>query len=209
MAHSILDEATRRTARSWNADGIQELALGSFFLLLGALAGLPYSLPQATSLAWRIPLLVAMTVAGLLLGRAIWAAKRVIVFPRGGYAVPRRPSTRRVFLHSAVVGLLTGCLSGWLASGRPLAATLWVSVITGGAIGALYVLLGCGGPRGIIALAIAAVAAVAARKFFGLPLGPAAAVGLTVLGLSSALAGAAALRRYVVRHPVVIDGGQE
>jgi hypothetical protein len=209
MSDSILDEAARRASRSWNADGIQELALGSFFLLLGTLAGLPYSFPQAASPAWRIPLLVAMMVAGLLLGRAIWAVKRAVVFPRGGYSLPRRPSNRRVMLQGATVGILAGCVSASLANGKPLVDALWLSMIAGGAIGALYVLVGCGGLRGIVALAIATIAAFAARKLFGLPPGPAGAVGLTALGLFSALAGAAALWRYIARHPVAVDGGQE
>jgi hypothetical protein len=106
-----------------------------------------------------------------------------------------------VFAHSAIVGLLTGCLSSWLSIGRPLDAALWTSTITGAAIGALYVLGGWGSSRGIVALVIAAATAVAAREFFALPLGPVAAIGLTALGLSSALAGAAALLRYVKRHP--------
>ena len=103
MAQDQIEDALRRPARYWMDDGIVEIMMGLFALLVGL----------AACCQAHLLVVLAVLLASPFLLRSIPVFKRHLTFPRTGYIAPRRPGmfVRRVI---PVAGVVVTSLVFWL-----------------------------------------------------------------------------------------------
>lgn len=98
LAVGQIEDALTRHDRSWMADGIVEIVLGSFWLLWGLIVVLPLIFHDRTLVELRLVLLLSsMGAMPFVLRRAIRGWKERMSFPRTGYVeLQQRPSRWKV-----------------------------------------------------------------------------------------------------------------
>jgi hypothetical protein len=192
MAKDWIEDLIRRPARYWMDDGIVEIMLGLFFLLVGLAAC--YQAHPLISLA------VLFTSPFLL--RSIPAIKRRLTFPRTGYIAARR---RGVFVRRVVpvAGAVVPFLVMWLWRAANLSRFDTLLPLTGGVvIGLLFWRAGLSlGLARFCALGCIITAAGTVVALMRLPLRFAFGVLLVVEGSASVVSGLFVLRSYLKAHP--------
>lgn len=192
MAQDRIEDALRRPARYWMDDGIVEIMLGLFALLVGLAACY-----QAHPL---LPLAVLFASPFLL--RSIPAIKRRLTFPRTGYIAPRRPGVfvRRVV---PVAGTAVPFLVMWLWRAADLSRFDTLVPLAGGVVfGFLFWRTGLSlGLARFCALGCIVAAAGTIVALMRLPLRLALGVLLVVEGSACVVSGLFVLRSYLKAHP--------
>lgn len=205
MTQPDIDQALRRPARAWAADGIPEIAMGAFWIVWGAVSILPVVFPGSAAARYNaVILMVAMIPFLFLANRIVEEFKIRLTYPRTGYLAPRKPSLARR-IGATLTGLtvaaalawsiITGAIKG-VEGSLPLACALLIGVflfVAGARAGiARLQTVGCG------AAAIGGLV-----TFWGLAWE--LALGLVFLGTGvlCALSGAAALAGFLKTHPVM------
>lgn len=192
MVPDRIDEALRRPARYSMDDGIVEIVMGAFTLLVGLAA------------CYRAHPLVSLAVlfASPFLLRTIPAIKQRLTFPRTGYIAVRRRGVlvRRVVpVAGAVVPFLVLWL--WRAADLSRFDTL-VPLAVGVVLGALFWRAGLSlGLARLRALGCTIVAAGTVVALMRLPVMFAVGVLLVVQGSACVVSGLFGLGSYLRAHP--------
>jgi hypothetical protein len=135
-----LDQITRRARQYWFSDGLGEIGLGLFLLLLGAYFGLQVRLPEGSGLRSLLDSIFILVFLGGFYGVRflVQAAKARLTYPRTGYVAYQRerPETwgRRIFAMLAAMilaglGILFAALTGSLAWLAGLTGLLFAALI--------------------------------------------------------------------------------
>ena len=131
-------QAAQRTQQYWYTDGIAELVMGGFFVLLGLYFGAQALLPEDSFLGSMLgPALLLVVVGGGMLGRRlIGKLKERLTYPRTGYVAYRQPSNRRRWLTAALAFGMALLVSVLFA--RSPASQQWIPAISGLLIGVFW-----------------------------------------------------------------------
>jgi hypothetical protein len=203
MTQPNIDQALRRPARAWAADGIPEIAMGAFWLVWGGVTILPSVFPGSLAARYSSVILVLVMIPFMLLGQRIVQHFKIrLTCPRTGYLAPRKPSFARR-IASGLAGLIVAVALVWsirtgsikdIESSLPLVCALMIGA-------ALFVagvrlrisrlqLLGCG------SAAVGGLVTVWQISY---------EVGLSLVflgtGLLCAVSGVAALLSFIKNHP--------
>jgi hypothetical protein len=196
-----LDDATRRSERYWNVDGLPELIMGLLWIVWGGawLFGESLAAGPVRNFYW------ALTPA-LLAGSgfaAVWVTKRLkarLTFPRTGYVEWRQPS-RSVHLIAGVIAIVTALvLAAAVMNAQARSGELAAPIF--GVILSLAFVVASLRQRAPHLLALAAVSIA-----LGLALGAISGGWTSVnwmfvaLGGASVLLGAIRLARFLRAHP--------
>ena len=107
-----IDSLQQHTQQYWNIDGLAEIAIGVFFLLLSLNFFGILLLPNGL-----VRLFLGVAGAPLLVILALWAGKRGVealktrlTYPRTGYLAYRRPSKKHRWISLAIGVVITGSL---------------------------------------------------------------------------------------------------
>lgn len=201
---SSLDERVqqvqRRTVRYWFEDGLVELYLGCFLLLIALYITAMERLPPAVGgmLGGFFP---AVFILFYLVGsRLVRRAKEGLVYPRTGYVSYARPSPRRRGAAPIIGAIVAALLIVVIRRAPPLAA--WIPALNGLFVGAILLLVNRSVrlPRLSLAAAIAALAGLVLTLSGG-PTGTTVAALFAIIGVVLAGGGALALRRYLRQAP--------
>lgn len=128
MNEKTLNKVHLRAIQYWFEDGLAELGLGGFFLLLGLYFYLQTTLKNDFLLGLLAATFLLIFLGGwYLTGRFVRAAKEKITFPRTGYVAyksnPKRHKPLRLALAMLVSALISAGLIG-LNAQRPLGLDL-------------------------------------------------------------------------------------
>jgi hypothetical protein len=132
-----LDKAERRAARYWIQDGLNEITVGLFFVLVGVYLALESAVPRSTPLRTGIAvgLLVLVVSLGLVARRMVLALKDRYVHPRTGYVALLRGNPRSRWL----AGVLAGVIAALFALvARAPAVVAWIPAVQGLVLGLLF-----------------------------------------------------------------------
>ena len=125
-----IEELMRRTRRYWYEDGLWEIAVGGFFLLLALLWYAQARTPQGSPL-WAIyafaPILLIVLVYTLGM-RLIEQVRSRHVWPRTGYV---KPSRRAYWPLSRVIGLVVAALLALGFIAPSIARGKWLPALWG------------------------------------------------------------------------------
>ena len=125
-----IEELMRRTRRYWYEDGLWEIAVGGFFLLLALLWYAQARTPQGSPL-WAIyafaPVLLIVLVHTLGMRLIEWVRSRH-VWPRTGYV---KPSRRAYWPLSRVIGLVVAALLALGFIAPSIAEGKWLPALWG------------------------------------------------------------------------------
>ncbi len=196
-----LDSLQQRTQQYWNIDGLAELGIGGFFILLSlnffGIALLPGG-----------PIRVFLGVAGmpLLVILAIWIGRRGVdalkarlTYPRTGYLAYQKPSRKRRWITFAIGILITGLILFLIFIFNPKSAG-WMPLLDGIFLGLLLLVINHGTMRFyLLATASFLSGLLLAYLDFSGNLGHAAFYGL--MGIAMVLSGVLTLRDYLRRNP--------
>ena len=191
-----IEELMRRTRRYWYEDGLWEIAVGGFFLLLALLWYAQARTPQGSPL-WAIyaftPILLIVLVYTLGM-RLIERLRSRHVWPRTGYV---KPSRRAYWPFSRVIGLVVVALLALGFVAPSIAGGKWLPALWGLGF-ALVLVVGARflGLRRWYALAAWALLAGLAAFPSPFPWLVSGALFWLALGLGWLACGIYALRRY-------------
>ena len=93
-----IDKLMQRTQQYWYEDGISDLGMGSWMLLLGVLFAAEALTPQSSPLwaVWGMGLPIALVGSGFVVGWAIKCAKARLTYPRTGFVEYERKGLGRI-----------------------------------------------------------------------------------------------------------------
>lgn len=196
-----IDSLQQHTQQYWNIDGLAEIAIGVFFMLLSLNFFGILLLPNG-------PARIFLGIAGfpLLVILAIWAGKRGVellktrlTYPRTGYLAYQRPSKKRRWISLAIGVVVTGLLLFLIYIFNPQSGA-WMPLADGIFLGMLLLFINRGFRRFYLLAAasflsglLLAYANVAGN------LGHAAFYGL--MGIALVLSGSLTLRSYLIENP--------
>jgi hypothetical protein len=194
----------------WVIDGIAELVMGGFFVVLGLYFGAQATLPEESTVGSMLSAaFLLVIVGGGLAGRSlIGKLKERLTYPRTGYVAYRKPSKKRRWLTLMVAFGMAMLVSALFASAP--ASLAWIPAVSGLVIGAYWLVQGH--RMGVLRFyALAALVAVAGTAItlggvgetLGLPL------FYIVIGLALIISGGLTLRSYLRRTPFQPDGAGE
>jgi hypothetical protein len=200
-----IDSVQQHTQQYWNIDGLAEIAIGIFFLLLSLNFFAIIFLPNG-------PVRLFLGVAGtpLLVILAIWAGKRGVealktslTYPRTGYIAYHRPSKKRRWISLAIGVVITGLLL-FLIYVFNLKSGAWMPLADGIFLGMLLLLINRGLLRFYLLTALSFLSGflLAYANATG-NLGHAAFYGL--MGSALVLSGSLTLRSYLIRNPSAVE----
>jgi len=210
MDDKMLDRAAQRAQQYWLTDGIAELVMGGFFVLLGVYFGGQAILPEDSFLAsmWT-PAMLLVIVGGSIGARAfIRTLKERLTYPRTGYVAYHRPDKKRRWITLLFAMGMAMLVSALFASAP--AALAWIPGVSGLMFGAFWLFYAH--RRGVARFyALAALSAVAgsAISFSGLDEVRGLPLFYVVMGLAFLVSGSFALRSYLRRTPLQPDGPDE
>jgi hypothetical protein len=210
MNDKITQQVEQRAMQYWVIDGIAELVMGGFFVVLGLYFGAQAALPEESAVGSMLSAaFLLVIVGGGLAGRSlIGKLKERLTYPRTGYVAYRQPSKKRRWLTLMVAFGMAMLVSALFASAP--ASLTWIPAVSGLVIGAYW--LYQGHRMGVLRFyALAALAAVAGTAItlagvgetFGLPL------FYVVIGLALVISGGLTLRSYLHRVPFQPDEAGE
>lgn len=196
-----IDSLQQHTQQYWNSDGLAEIAIGAFFLLLSLNFFGILLLPNG-------PVRIFLGVAGtpLLIILAIWGGKSGIevlktrlTYPRTGYLAYRKPSKKRRWISLAIGVAITGLLLFLIYIFNPESGA-WMPLADGIFLGLLLLLIN----RGILRFYLLAAASFLSGFLLVYAnaagnLGHAAFYGL--MGIALVLSGSLTLRSYLIGNP--------
>lgn len=138
MLDRTASQAAQRAQQYWYTDGIAEMVMGGFFMLLGLYFGAQALLPADSFLGSMLtPALLLVVVGGGLVGRRlIGKLKERLTYPRTGYVAYRQPAGKRRWL-TAAVGFGMALLVSSLFASSP-ASQRWIPAIGGLLIGVFW-----------------------------------------------------------------------
>ncbi len=140
MEYPNLAEVEQRSKRYWNVDGIPEIVMGGFWLLMGVAFVLQDLVPIDSWLAaahsWAV--MLVLMVFGLSANRIAKILKSKYTYPRSGYVEFREPSQSQRLLRFTVGGLAAAGFAVMIALSVKYRA---IADISGPAFG---VLMACG-----------------------------------------------------------------
>ncbi len=169
--------AAQRAQQYWLVDGIAELVMGGFFVVLGLYFGAQAILPEDSFAASMLaPAMLLVVVGGGLASRTvIKKIKERLTYPRTGSLPYRQPSKRRRWLTAVLAFGMALLISALFASGPD--SISWIPAISGILFGAYWLYYGhqIGLTRFYILAAISAVTGGTVtfsgmRESIGLPL---------------------------------------
>jgi hypothetical protein len=188
----------KRTVSSWYEDGLADLALGGYFLAVGAvLLGQALTPPDSPlQLLWATVVPLVILLGGVAAGWVIQRLKSRLTYPRTGYInFERRHSglSRRARIIAVV--LLSAAISAGtvVASGRLANLSLIFGLVFCGTFGYLWQRLGL---RRYLALAVWCLLVGAALAPLPLTMEQGGGAFFGLAGLSLGAAGLAAWRRF-------------
>ena len=120
---SKIDQAVVRPVQYWFDDGLTEIIIGAYFVLIAVLCIAEYSTPRGSALKTLAGLASVLVVVG-----GAWIASRVLrvlkvrfVFPRTGYVKYHRPqrSKQRRWVSSMVGAIISVTLGIAMTTLRP------------------------------------------------------------------------------------------
>jgi len=203
--HSLdeqVQQVQRRTVRYWFEDGLAELIIGAFFVLIGLYFAVAGAVPQGGPRAVVSGLVFPAFIVGLGLAsrRLIGRAKEGLVYPRTGYVSYVRPPARRRWLTPIVAGIVGALLVALIRRAPSLES--WIPALWGLPVGGLFLLMN----RSARLLRLSFLAAFSALTGLLLALRGGStemngAIFFTLVGLVMAAGGALALRRYLRHAP--------
>lgn len=134
-------QAQQRAYRYWYEDGLIDILLGAFFLLVGASSLLPQlDLPPTARTLIEGLRIGAIVVAALALRRFVRALKQRITYPRTGYVAYRaRPRVLRWV--KVGIGVAAGGLVGVLATSQS-ESVRWALLLVGVLVGSGFLYVG-------------------------------------------------------------------
>ncbi len=138
-----LDQVKKRAVRHWFEDGLSEICIGGFFVLIGAVF-LLQSLAQPGSLLTALLGIGAfvLVVLGIWLVRAlIRRLKERLAYARTGYVVYHSPTKLQRVL-SMFLGMLTAAIFGWLIVSYARSLSAWLPLWEGLALALPSAVLG-------------------------------------------------------------------
>ena len=202
-----IDSLQQHTQQYWNIDGLAEIAIGGFFLLLSLNFFGIVLLPDG-------PIRIILGVAGtpLLVILAIWVGKRGVeilktrlTYPRTGYIAYQQPSKKRRWISWIIAAVITGLLI-ILIYIFDLGPGAWMPLVDGIFLGLLLLLIN----RGFLRFYLLAAASFLSGLLLAYAnvagnLGHAAFYGL--MGTALVLSGALTLRAYLFKNPLVTEDG--
>jgi len=196
-----LRKMQRRTVRYWFEDGLAELFIGGFFVLVGAYFVAAGSIPDEGLGGLLVGFFPAFIIALGLAGRhLIGRAKEGLVYPRTGYVSYVAPFSRLRWMTPALGAVIAALLVTLIRRAPSLEG--WIPAIQGLLVGVLLVVMN----RFARLARLSLLAFVSALTGLGLSLHgvsseTAAAIFFTLVGLVMAGGGALALRRYLRHAP--------
>lgn len=131
---------TRQTRRYWMIDGLPELAIGVFTLLLAGIQALTKVAPPVIAGFATLGVALITVVFCVFVRWALHAVKARLTYPRTGYVEYQQPPRWQQTL-GAVVGVILGAGLARLLFNTQLSA-VWLPVITGLGLGLAMVWLG-------------------------------------------------------------------
>lgn len=196
-----LDSLQQRTQQYWNIDGLAELAIGGFFILLSLNFFGIALLPDG-------PIRVILGVAGmpLLVVLAIWIGRRGVdalkirlTYPRTGFLAYKKPSRKYRRITFAIGILITGLLLLLVFIFDPKSGG-WMPLLDGIFLGLLLLVINHGILRFYL-LTITSFLSGLLLAFADISgnLGHAAFYG--IMGIALVLSGAFTLRDYLHHNP--------
>jgi hypothetical protein len=211
MTHTVLPpqdldeqvrQVQRRTVRYWFDDGLAELVIGGFFVVIGLYLAALGTIPLQGYSAMLFGILLPALVIGFSLAgrRLIRKAKEGLVYPRTGYVSYARPSARRRWL-TPVSAVITSALLVALVRRAPSLES-WIPALQGLLVAGLVFLMNRSARLGRLSF-LAGVSALTGL-LLALRGGSSEATGaifFTVVGIVMTMGGALALRRYLRQAP--------
>jgi hypothetical protein len=140
-----IEKIERRTVQYWFQDGVFEMALGGFLLLLGLFLWAQGSAPPKS--VWGFFLAVGFLPLFLLGGwamkKAVRTLKQKITYPRTGYVSYRKPEGKRRAARGYIIGGMAGIVGAvaalmftsksagfaWMPAGSGVAFALVLSLL--------------------------------------------------------------------------------
>ena len=206
MKDKTVEQAEQRALQYWLIDGIAELVMGGFFVLLGLYFGAQAVLPEDSTMGSMLSpaMLLVFVVGGLTARTLIRRLKERLTYPRTGYVAYRQPSKKRRWLTLGVAFGMAMLVSSLFASSP--ASLAWIPAVSGLLIGAYWVYQGH--RMGVLRFyALAAISAIVGTAItlagVGETLGT--PVFYIVLGLALIVTGGLTLLSYLRREPVQPD----
>lgn len=138
-------QARKRASQYWYRDGINEIAFGVLFLLLGGYFYLESLLPEGHMLRFLLEssLVLVIIGGGLLLNKLVKLAKERITYPRTGFVTyPRRkaPAWLRAVLALAIAMMMAFIINGFVSS--RMEVERWTPGLSGFLIGGALFYIG-------------------------------------------------------------------
>lgn len=194
-------DAERRAYRYWYEDGLIDILLGMFLLLVGATSVLEeVPLPEGLAIAAGVVRIVVVVVAALVLRRIVRRLKERVTYPRTGYvAYRRRPGWLRWL--KVGTGVTAGAIIGLLSVSQS-GVVQWLPVLAGTLIGAALLYAGVRFDlTRYHALALVSVLAGGVAAWLALSSTLRLALLLGIVGLAAVVAGVVTLIGYLRRNP--------
>jgi hypothetical protein len=202
MLDRASSQAAQRAQQYWHIDGIAELVMGSFFVLMGLYFGAQAILPEDSFAGSMLtPAMLLVIVGGVIVSRSlIRKLKERLTYPRTGYVAYHTPAKKRRWL-TAIVAFGMAMLVAALFASTP-ASMRWIPVISGLLIGAYWLYYGhkIGLVRFYVLAAISAVIG-AAIAFAGMQERTGLPLYYTVMGLVLLVSGGLTLWSYLRQAP--------
>lgn len=203
MNDKTVEQAEQRALQYWLIDGVAELVMGGFFVLLGLYFGVQAVLPEDSPIGSMLSpaMLLVFVIGGLTARSLIRGLKERLTYPRTGYVAYRQPSNKRRWLTIALAFGMAMLVSALFASAP--ASLAWIPALSGLLIGAYWMYQGH--RMGVLRFyALAALSAIAGTAITLAGVGETLGIPLfyIVLGLALTVSGGLTLWSYLRREPV-------
>jgi hypothetical protein len=210
MKDKSMAQAEQRALQYWLIDGIAELVMGGFFVLLGLYFGAQAVFPEDSPVGSMLTpaMLMVFVVAGLTARSLIRMLKERLTYPRTGYVAYHQPSKKRRWLTLALAFGMAMLVSALFASAP--ASLAWIPAVSGLVIGAYWVYHAH--RMGVLRFyALAALSAIAGTTITLAGVGETLGIPLfyIVLGLALMISGGLTMLSYLRRQPVQPDEPEE
>ena len=199
--------AGRLMQRAWNRDGLPEIAIGLFFLVLSGAFAAQHQLEREWPVFLRIPLAPLLIIP--LIFMPSWAVKKIrarYLIERTGY-VEMRPLSRkkrmRMALMAAIVGAIAVAAVAAAAWAHISSTSQWVLIGTGVLGGVLFPICGRAWRFVLLGAVFAATGILLGMKDVGYGKGWVVLYG--VAGAITVISGTVALIRYLRQTPEAAD----
>lgn len=210
MDHKMIEPSTsqaeQRAQQYWLVDGIAELVMGGFFVILGVYFGAQAILSRDSFLGSMLaPAMLLVIVGGFFGARSlIGKLKERLTYPRTGYVAYHQPGVKYRWL-TALVAIGMGMLVAALFASAP-ASLRWIPAISGLLIGVYWLFYGHRlGLARFYAMAVISAVLGAAITFTGLEEQKGLPLYYVAMGLVLLVSGGLTLWSYLRRT----DGSSE